>query len=49
MPHEHILRGQLRILSVLANLSTYPATHATDGLVGITWGPFFFNSAFALF
>ena len=39
MPRGNILRGQLRIPSVPANLSTYPAAHAIDESAGTAWGP----------
>ena len=39
MSRGHILKGQLRIPSVPANLSTYLEAHAIDGSAGTTWEP----------
>ena len=39
MSRRHILKGQLRIPSVPANLSTYLKAHAIDGSAGTTWEP----------
>ena len=49
MSHEHILRGQLRIPFVPADLSTYPAAYGTDGSAGTTCGGLFLDLASALF
>ena len=41
MLRGHILRDQLRILSIPTDFSTYPAAYATDGSVGTARGPLF--------